>query len=334
MPEHPFLVDVDFECNGWYLKYQDDVNASDTLRCPLLSPSLLENLTPVQQLKKYQQVKEDTIARVARAVNPDRVRSDKMRIKGYTLVNMPLPKPFVLCNERVDDACVICLEELQREHVKSTCCSVRMHSDCFKEMEENQSFVKCPVCKRDEISSIRQEEYDNNADEVNDIVSDEPVSWEDPMDSTTFNVEVTIPGLPSSIVMFTGTMIRSTRRVMSYVEHDSTEDVPDEYRRRMDGARGIMRTVLSTHIEDGSAISVDVLNSTLATVMSVYAISDQRVDVTAEDSDEDSDEDEGSNSLEGALDDETYSDAPMLDFDGDRIEWPHEDELEESPEMD
>ncbi len=178
----PFLVAPDFECNSWYIP---GINKS--LERPIfmtveeriqhymsrlrLADAVVGDATEMQKVDIYERARSDTLNKVARAINPDATRIEKMQKKGYILVDLPLPEPFEeKTDAEIDDVCVICLEQLQATHVSSRCCSVKMHRDCFDEMMRNGS-VRCPVCKIDSNSSQSGSEQENS-----------PSGWDEPTD--------------------------------------------------------------------------------------------------------------------------------------------------------
>jgi hypothetical protein len=143
LPSDPFLVPIDFECNGFYLK--------NSVNMPLLSRQVcnIPKSSISNYYKRVSEVYNSIYNQEAVCVMPDNVRIRKMIAKGFKIKKFPIMLPFKKNEDKYDDVCIICLSELDIEHLKTVCCNLHIHTNCYNDLfnNDNTCKVKCPVCK-------------------------------------------------------------------------------------------------------------------------------------------------------------------------------------------
>jgi len=160
MPEDPFLTPIDFECNGWYLKMAGNDDGKFEIQRCLTSQLSNPNCSNAEWMKTVARVSNDTIKRIAVAVEPDNERIRKMVSSGFELRNVSLEYPYINENEYdKEDTCLLCLDELKdTDVVASACCGAKIHQSCYIDLVANGE-VMCLICKTSEaeIAEIRAE---------------------------------------------------------------------------------------------------------------------------------------------------------------------------------
>ncbi len=142
LPADPFLVPIDFKCNGFYVK--------KTMELPLLTSQISSHSDCISEnYKRLKSIYDNIYNKVAVCVSPDKVRINKMVMKGYKITQIPICSPFTIIPDSHDDVCIICLSDLATNHIVTNCCKTHLHHSCYDELylSSISNTIECPICK-------------------------------------------------------------------------------------------------------------------------------------------------------------------------------------------
>lgn len=144
--EPPF-GELDFECNGLLM------DRSGVRLSKALAGQVVRN--PMVYHRRYDQVMKDILARKANifmrgSINVPLYRVEKMLKHGWTIEKFITVK--YMNDPAYDGYCLICHEDVKKNHYKMQCCDARFHSKCLLDaMQKGNACMEvtgtCLMCK-------------------------------------------------------------------------------------------------------------------------------------------------------------------------------------------